>query len=101
MIYTAIKTSDKVTVVCRGEPEFVGTGSFCGWYSSEKFINCDIVGYVEDHDGYMELSIFETPLHRDELSIVSVYQSFKFEANSDDEAVHMVSDKASSDPFRK
>lgn len=95
MTYTAAKTSDTVTVVCRGEPEFVGTGNFCGWYSSEKFVNCYIVGYIEDHDDYTELTIFKTPLHRDNLHIDSIYQSFKFEADSDNEAVQMVSDKVS------
>ena len=90
MIYTAAKANaeDNLVFICGGEPNFVGSGSFCGWYSEEKFLDCDVIGCVDWDKTFIEFSLYEEPRHYDELLINSIYQCKKFEAESDADAIN-------------
>ena len=90
MIYTVAKTNDGTLFVCRGEPKFEGTGNCCGWYSSEKYVDCDVVGRIRETNNTIDSTTFCPPMHLDELYISSVYQSFTIEADSDSDGVDMV-----------
>ena len=90
MVYTVAKTDNGTLFVCRGEPKFEGTGNYCGWYSSEKYIDCDVVGRIRETNDTIDSVTFCPPMHLDELYISTIYQRYTVESDSDSDAVDKV-----------
>lgn len=90
MIYTVAKTDNGTLFICRGEPKFEGTGNCCDWYSSEKYVDCDVVGQIRETKDTIDSVTFCPPIHLDELYISTVNQSYTIKADSDNEGVDKV-----------
>lgn len=90
MRYTAANIEEDMIAVVRDEPDFVGTGEFAGWYSSEKLVDVDVIGCVIYTDDSILATLHKVPIHKDDMYIESIYQSARFDAKDDNDALDKV-----------
>ena len=73
---------------------YKGRGNFCGWYSSEYLLDCNILLIIgtEEFDDYWSLKFMYKNVHMEEMYIESIYQSKQIEAPSDSKAIEVCKD---------
>lgn len=94
MKYLIVKIDKSTYALCKDGYTYSGEGTFSGWYAIEALLNCDVVcaiNVVEEFENYFTLLYRKSPktTHIEKLPIVSIYQSKKIEAQSDEEAIDM------------
>ena len=94
MKYLIIRIDKSTYALCKDGYTYSGEGNFSGWYATEALLNCDVVcaiNVVEEFKGRFTLLYSKSPktVHIEKLPIVSIYQSKKIEAQSDEEAIDM------------
>ena len=93
MKYLIVRIDKSTYALCKDEYTYSGEGNFSGWYAIEALLNCDVIFAInvkEFEDSYM-LFYKQGPesTHVEKLPIVSIYQSKKIEAQSDEEAIEL------------
>lgn len=93
MKYLIVKIDKSTYALCKDGYTYSGEGNFSGWYAIEALLNCDVIFAInvkEFEDSYI-LFYKQGPesTHVEKLPIVSIYQSKKIEAQSDEEAVEL------------
>ena len=94
MKYLIVKTDADTYVLCKDGYTYKRKGNFCGWYSSEYLLDCDILLIIstEEFDDYWSLKFMYKNVHMGEMYIESIYQSKQIEAPTDSEAIEVCKD---------
>lgn len=96
MKYLIVRIDKSTYALCKDGYTYSGEGNFSGWYAIEALLNCDVIFAinVKEFENYFTLLYRKSPktTHIEKLPIVSIYQSKKIEAQSDEEAIELCID---------